>query len=404
MLQQPRTLLALVLVCLASTLGLTQNAPTAGNRPKIGLVLEGGGALGLAHIGVIQYLEEHRIPVSYVAGTSMGGLVGGVYATGHNATEVRDMVKGINWNEVLSGQVPFEDLSFRRKQDARDFPSTLEFGLHHGLQFPGGFNAGQQVQLILDRIALPYSEIESFNDLPIPFACVATDLVTASEHVFRSGPLDLALRSTMSLPGIFSPVRYQGHVFVDGGLLNNIPINVAKAMGAEFILGIHLEVAPLDPDKPLSSFAVLGQSISVMIAANEKRSKPGADLLVSVPLQKFTALDYDQADAIIKAGYDAAAANAERLAALSVDEATWKQYLAERDARRSRLTRMPQFVEVTGVPPQIAHAMSEDMSGFVGKPIDSAQLDKGIMQMDGMGFLSSMNYSMVDKKDKQGLR
>jgi len=404
MLQQPRTLLALVLVCLASTIGLTQNAPTAGNRPKIGLVLEGGGALGLAHIGVIQYLEEHRIPVSYVAGTSMGGLVGGVYATGHNATEVRDMVKGINWNEVLSGQVPFEDLSFRRKQDARDFPSTLEFGLHHGLQFPGGFNAGQQVQLILDRIALPYSEIESFNDLPIPFACVATDLVTASEHVFSSGPLDLALRSTMSLPGIFSPVRYQGHVFVDGGLLNNIPINVAKEMGAEFILGIHLEVAPLDPDKPLSSFAVLGQSISVMIAANEKRSKPGADLLVSVPLQKFTALDYDQADAIIKAGYDAAAANAERLAALSVDEATWKQYLAERDARRSRLTRMPQFVEVTGVPPQIAHAMSEDMSGFVGKPLDSAQLDKGIMQMDGMGFLSSMNYSMVDKKDKQGLR
>lgn len=403
MFRQPRSFFVLLVILIASV-GYTQNAPTAGNHPTIGLVLEGGGALGLAHIGVIQYLEEHRIPVSYVAGTSMGGLVGGVYATGHNATEVRDMVKGINWDQVLSGQVPFDDLSFRRKQDAREFPSTLEFGLRKGLHFPGGFNSGQQVQLILDQIALPYSEIKSFNDLPIPFACVATDLVTASAHVFRSGPLDLALRSTMSLPGIFAPVRYQGHVFVDGGLLDNIPINVAKEMGAEFILGIHLEVAPLNPDEPLSSFAVLGQSISVMIAANEDRSKPGADLLVSVPLQKFTALDYNKADEIIKIGYEAAASNAEQLAKLSVDEATWTQYLAERDARRSRLTNPPQFVDVTGVPPEIAHPMSEDMSGFVGKPVDTAQLDKGIMQLDGMGFLSSVNYSMVEKNDKQGLQ
>ena len=206
----PRTFLALFLFCFASAFSLAQNAPTAGTHPKIGLVLEGGGALGLAHIGVIQYLEEHRIPVSYVAGTSMGGLVGGVYATGHNAAEVRDLVKGINWDQVLSGQTPFQDLSFRRKQDAREYPSTLEFGLRKGLQLPGGFNAGQQVDLILDRIALPYSELQSFNELPIPFACVATDLVSASEHVFRSGPLELALRSTMSLPGIFTPVRYQG--------------------------------------------------------------------------------------------------------------------------------------------------------------------------------------------------
>ena len=328
MIRPLRAVLALFLGCFSLIFGWAQNTPTAGNRPKIGLVLEGGGALGLAHIGVIQYLEEHRIPVSYVAGTSMGGLVGGVYATGHNATEIRDMVKGINWDEVLSGQVPFQDLSFRRKQDAREFPITREFGLRNGLQFPGGFNAGQQVQLILDRIALPYSEIKSFNDLPIPFACVATDLVTAREHVFRSGPLGLALRSTMSLPGIFSPVRYQGHVFVDGGLLNNFPVNVAKEMGAEFILGIRLEVAPLDPDEPLSSFAVLRRSIYVTVAANENRSKPYADLLVSVPLQKFTAWDYDQADSMIKIGYDAADANAEQLSKLSVDEATWMRYLA----------------------------------------------------------------------------
>src|SRR3974390_2154143 len=219
-----RDLLSVVLVCLASTVGLTQESPSSEKQPKLGLVLEGGGALGLAHIGVIQYLEERRIPVRYIAGTSMGGLVGGVYATGRNATELRDVVKGIKWDEVINGQSAYDDLSFRRKQDAREYPSTLEFGLHQGLQFPAGFNSGQQVELILDRIALPYSGISSFDELPIPFACVATDLVTRSEHVFRSGPLDVALRSTMSLPGIFTPVRYEGHVYVDGGLLNNFPV------------------------------------------------------------------------------------------------------------------------------------------------------------------------------------
>ena len=152
-------------------------------------------------------MEEHHIPVDYVAGTSMGGLVGGVYATGHNAAELRQVVNSINWDQVMAGQTPFDDLSFRRKEDARDYPNSLEFGLRKGLQFPAGFNSGQQVLLILDKVAAPYSEIKSFNDLPIPFACVATDLVSGKAHVFRSGSLSLAMRSTMSLPGIFSPVR-----------------------------------------------------------------------------------------------------------------------------------------------------------------------------------------------------
>jgi NTE family protein len=252
----------ITLVLLSSPSSSAQAVPSPGTHPKIGLVLEGGGALGLAHVGVIKYLEEHRIPISYIAGTSMGGLVGGVYATGRTAPELRKVVESINWDQVISGQTSFDDLSYRRKQDARDYPSRLEFGLHNGLQFPSGFNAGQQVDLILDQIALPYSQLTSFDDLPIPFACVATDLVTNNEHVFRSGPLDLELRSTMSLPGTFSPVRADGHIYVDGGLLNNIPVSVAKAMGADIIVGIHLAMAPLKPDTSLSSFQVLTESIA----------------------------------------------------------------------------------------------------------------------------------------------
>ncbi len=207
MTHQLRSLLALVVVCLISTLGLSQNLPKpeTGQRAKVGLVLQGGGALGLAHVGVITWLEEHHIPVDYIAGTSMGGLVGGVYATGHNAVEMRQIVNGIPWDEVMAGVTPFQDLAFRRKQDARDYPNSLEFGLRKGLQFPAGLNSGQQVSLVLDKIALPYSELKSFNDLPTPFACVATDLVSGKPKVFRDGSLGLALRSTMSLPGIFTP-------------------------------------------------------------------------------------------------------------------------------------------------------------------------------------------------------
>jgi len=156
MTHQPRSLLALSLICIASIFGLSQNASTAGGsqRPKVGLVLQGGGALGLAHVGVITWLEEHHIPVDYIASTSMGGLVGGVYATGHNAAEMRQIVNGIPWDQVMAGTTPFQDLSFRRKQDARDYPNSLQFGIHKGIEFPGGLNSGQQVSLVLDKIAL----------------------------------------------------------------------------------------------------------------------------------------------------------------------------------------------------------------------------------------------------------
>jgi NTE family protein len=372
-------------------------------RPKLGLVLEGGGALGLAHIGVITWMEEHRIPVSYVAGTSMGGLVGGIYATGRSPAEVRELINEIQWDQVMSGVTPFRDLSFRRKQDAHELPGSLEFGLRGGLQFPAGFNTGQEVDLILDQVALPYSEIRSFNDLPIPFACVATDLVSGKPHVFRDGSLTLAMRSTMSLPGIFTPVRSGDHLYADGGLLNNIPIDVAKEMGADVVIGIHLEVALLSPTANLPSYGVLGQAVTVMIAANELRSMEQADILVTVPLQKYDALDYGKADLIIKAGYDAAASKASALTAFSISEAEWEQYLSTRNARR-KTASTPTFVQVTGTSPEMAKAMEKQMSSLVGEPVDTKKVDQEMMTIVGQGRFATATYSMVEKNGEHGLR
>ncbi len=382
--------------------GAAPARPSESKRQTVGLVLQGGGALGLAHVGVITWMEEHHIPIDYIAGTSMGGLVGGVYATGHNAVEMRQIVNSINWDEVMAGQTPFDDLAFRRKEDARAYPNSLEFGIRKGIQFPEGFNSGQQVSLVLDKVAAPYSEIKSFNDLPTPFACVATDLVTEKPKVFRNGSLSLALRSTMSLPGIFTPVRTKDAIYADGGLLNNIPVNVAKEMGADLTVAIHLSEAPMLPNANLSTFSVLGQSLSVMISANELQNMESADILVSVPVQKWGALSFDAADAIIKAGYDAAAAKSKVLLTLAVDDATWQQYMADRASRR-RTSPIPTFIAVNGVNADLSRRVQEQMADLVGKPLDFDQLDQAIMHLKGFGRFSVLSYSFEQRNGQQGL-
>jgi NTE family protein len=372
------------------------------HRPKVGLVLEGGSALGLAHIGVLKWLEEHRIPINYVAGTSMGGLVGGIYSTGRSADELKALIKTIDWDEVLRGQTPYSDLSFRRKQDALEYPNKMEFGLKKGLQFPEGFNSGQQVIAILDSVALPYSEVQDFDDLPIPFACVATDLVTSKMFVFRKGSLSIAMRSTMSLPGIFTPVRWNGHILADGGLLDNLPVDVAKSMGADLTLAVHLEIAPLEANASLSSFSVLSKSMSVVVAANELRSMEKADILISVPLQKYNSMGFHKFEELINLGYQAAQSKAALLNTLSVDEPTWRGYLAARAARR-RTAPTPQFVDVAGTNPRVTESIEKSLQEYAGQPVDSAKLENHLLDLKGEGRFTSLSYRMTTKDGKPGL-
>jgi NTE family protein len=372
-------------------------------RPRIGLVLEGGGALGLAHIGVIQWFEEHHIPVSYVAGTSMGGLVGGVYATGHSPKEIETLIAGIDWDKVIRGKSSFQDLTYRRKQDAIDYPNSLEFGLRHGVQFPEGFNSGQAVGLIFDQIALPYSEIKNFNDLPIPFGCVSTDLVTGKEEIFRTGSLALALRSTMSLPGIFTPVREQDHIFADGALLDNLPVDVAQDMGADVTVAVHLQVKALDPKESMSTFGVLGRSLSVVIAANELRSMEKADVLISVPLQDYDSLDYSKSAEMIKLGYAAAESKKNVLLAFAVDDDSWTKYTEHRSSRRRSGSPTPQFVHVQGTSPELSLIIQQKLDVLLNKPIEPESLEKQLALLIGIGRFDSLGYKVVEQDGKQGL-
>ena len=229
--------------------------------------------------------------------------------------------------------------------------------------------------LILDRVAFPTPRSENFDDLPIPFACVGTDMVNNKPHVFRNGSLSQALRSTMSLPGVFTPVRANGTVYVDGGLLDNLPVDVAQQLGADLTIAVHLETKPLGANEPLSSVGVLGRSISVVIAANELASMQKADILISVPLGEFSSTDYERYQEIVKLGYEAAASKASVLSRFSVDEATWQAYLAQRSARK-KTAPPPQFVEVTGTKPMLVKEIQNKLADTIDKPIDTPELEQ----------------------------
>ena len=395
-----RAAVAILFLAFATALVSAQNVEP--QRQKIGLVLEGGGALGLAHIGVLEWLYQHHVPVDLVAGTSMGGLVGGIYATGRTPEQIQQLIQNIDWDQALSGELPFRDLSYRRKEDEVEFPTRLEFGLRHGVQLPAGFNSGQQVTFILDHVSLPYSGIKTFNDLPTPFACVATELNTGKQHVFHDGSLALALRSSMSLPGIFTPVRIGNNLYADGGLLNNLPVDVAKDMGAQLTVAVYLQTASFNAQQPLSTFSVLGQSLSVMIAANELKSMQMADVLVTVPLDKYTSLDYSQSKEIVRAGYEAAETKSAILSKLAVDDAAWKQYVEQRD-QRTLHTPVPQFVEVTGTTPTLENRIERRLKPDIGKPVNNVNLQEQFTRIAGTGRFASLSYSMTEKDGKPGL-
>ncbi len=377
-------------------------AASGSRRPRIGLVLEGGGALGLAHVGVIRWLEENRIPVDVIAGTSMGALVGGIYASGESPDQIAALIRNIQWTEVLRGVTPYADLSFRRKEDRRDYPNAFEFGLKKGTAFPSGFNSGQQVGLILDRVGLPYSEMKSFDELPIPFRCVATDLVAGDSYVFDHGSLAEAMRSSMSLPAFFTPVRERGRVLVDGGLVNNLPVDVARQMGADIVIAVHLPLPRLDPNSPLSSVAVLQRSASVSIAVNELRSMENADILLKADVERFTMTDYKLYDQIEAEGYKAAQTKSALLSRLQVNEEEWQQIVAARKGKR-RPVPVPEFVEVTGAQGDVLKGLQHQLADLAGQPIDPQELDEKMMSVTGLGRFARAGYRDVVRDGQHGL-
>ena len=381
----------------------TVSAPEQKKRPKIALVLSGGGARGIAHIGVLQWFEDNRIPVDMVAGTSMGGLVGGIYATGKTPAEMRKLIEEIDWDDVLRSSPSYEELSFRRKQDRRENQTVIEFGLKNGVTIPSGFNSGHKVGLILDRLTLPYSEVRDFDELVVPFRAVATDMIEGEAVVLKDGSLSNALRATMAIPGVFAPVERDGKILADGGLVNNIPTDIAKQMGADVIIAVDIGT-PLSTDpKALESIGgVLSQSIGIALIGNDRRNLRLADIIIAPDLGKYTLFDFKAAKELYELGYRGAQEKALVLKNLALDEAAWNEYVTQRNARLRTQTPTPQNLAVRGEALQSVEteALVNRLDKYVGAPIDPERLEKDLNEIRGEGRLERIGYG-IEKINNQ---
>jgi len=383
----------------------TLSAPTDVNRPRVGLALSGGGALGLAQIGVIQWMEEHHIPVDRVAGTSMGSIIGAMYATGMSPAEMQKFAENISWDEAFHPEPVYSQLSYRRKQDRRDYLVNTPLGLKRGLSGPNGFNAGQGVRLLLDRIAFPDSGIGSFDDLPIPFRCVATDLESGDAVVLQSGSLAQAVRASMAIPGVFTPVELNGRILADGGMVENIPVETVRAMDADVVIAVELRLPPGDALQLESLTGVLSRAVSIMITQNERRSLTLADVKVSVDMTGFSATDYTRVGELVRLGYKTAASQSAAFERYAIqDPAEWRQYLAERAARKGTSIKKVERVEVTGARPdtdgRIEHRLEKHLHGSADLPV----LETELTRVAGEGQFDDLGYEGFVQNGVPGLR
>ena len=393
--------LSLLLLMLAPAV-FPQQEPA---RPKVGVAFAGGSALGLAHVGVLKWLEENRIPVDYAAGTSMGGLVAGMYATGRSAKEVEEFIASIDWNEALMVSTPFRHQSFRRKEDQREYPNTVELGFKGRLRFPSGLSSGHGVGLVISRFAAPYGDMASFDDLPTPFRCVAVDLVKAREVVFDNGSLTDALRATMSLPGVFAPVRKDGMLLIDGGALNNLPVEVVRRMGADVVIAVALDLPQPAADELATLFGVARRSLSVMIIENERRNIGLADLVLMPDMKGLSGTDYPRWAELAGRGYESAQQKERMLKRLQLSEEEYQRYTEARRAKRRPDTVRPQLIQVEGgLAPRRRDALIEAIASDPDQPLNRAVLEEELTKITGMGRFDAASYTLFARDGIEGVR
>ncbi len=379
------------------------SAASPSPRPKIGLVLSGGGARGFAHIGVIKVLEENRIPVDYVAGASMGALVGALYATGRSPDEMEKLVESLDWGKLLEGRPRLNDLTYRRKEDRRNLPGAITLGGKdaRSLRLPSSLNPGHEIGLVLDRLMLPYGDNTDFDTLPISFRCVATDLVGAETIVLKDGSLAQALRATMAIPAIFGPIEINGKVLADGGILNNIPTDVAKAMGADIILVVNIETEIGDRSSLQDLIGVLGQTFYVATVENSRRSLRQADIIVAPDLKSYSTFDFSSGKEIVTLGYEGAQAKIALLKGLQLNDADWQEHVAARRARvLPSVQPRPDFVAIEGTQDQSAEKRIEKGLDrkYEDKPLDEEALAADLTKLTGTERFDNLGYG-ISRRD-----
>jgi NTE family protein len=372
------------------------NAP----RPRVCLVLSGGGARGMAHIGVLKILEALKVPIDCIAGTSMGAVVGGLYASGMSAAQIESTMRSVDWQEAFRDAPPRRDLNFRRKQDDRNFLVRLPLGLkHYHILLPKGFIQGQKLQETLRQLTLPFSNSTDFDHLPTPFRAVATDLETGDAVLLDKGDLSIAMRASISAPGVFAPVDHEGRLLVDGGVADNLPIDVARDMKADILIVSDVSF-PLQPRERLdSALSISNQTLAILVRKNADRQKATLgprDILIEPSLGTSPAADFTIAASTIVQGELAARGAESRLAALSVSDGAYQAYVARRATREPGLPVI-KFVRVDPESRRYERTILAEMEPLVGRPLDLDEVGTRITELYGLGYFETLDYTVVEQ-------
>jgi len=372
-------------------------------RPRIALVLSGGGARGLAHIGVLRVLQELRVPVDMVVGTSMGALVGGAFASGRSVDELEAFVQSADWTSILADRPPRQELSFRRREDDQLLPSRIEVGLgSSGLSLPPAAAGNSGLEFALERlIASKYADLNT-GQLPLPYRAIATDLLTGELADLDDTPLFLAMRASMAIPGFFSPVRVKGRLMVDGGLVRNMGVESARAMGADIIIAVDVGT-PLAEEKELgSALGVSRQMLAILTTQNVARSiralKP-EDVLIDPDLGNLGFLDFGRRDEAMSIGQRAARAAHERLSQFALSPQDYAQH--EQKRQRPPLVT-PQALPLASLDIQGSHitnaeALKREIDLSVGQAASQAQINAATSQLYGLGDFDRLDTQVLDR-------
>jgi NTE family protein len=404
-----------MLVMLVASWGGTlhaQEAPatSSAKRPRIGLVLGGGGARGAAHIGVLRVLEEYRIPIDCIAGTSMGALVGAAHASGMSSEEIERVITDIDWSETFGSSGMRDMQPIHVKTGRATYSNKLEFGVgSNGLLVPGGLVQSQQIDSLLRTIVGHARYHDSFDQLPIPFRAVATDVGSGEMLILGGGDLSVAMRASMAVPGAFAPVRVGDRVLVDGGLVRNLPVDIVRDLCADVVIASSLVNPQPTAESLQSALAIVGQMIDVVIKNNERAqlaSLSDADVPILISLPGMTSGDFDKAPSAIPLGAQAARAVEPRLARYSVSReayATWREGIARAAAATPKIVKVNE-IRVEGLQRTNADIVRRKIQSRVGEPLQEAQIVADAQRIFARGDYETVDYNLESTEQGAVLR
>ena len=374
--------------------------------PCVGLVLGGGGARGAAHIGVIEVLEREHIPICRISGTSMGAIVGGMYAAGYSPAEMRRIIGSLDWSDLFSDDPARAELPMRRKEADYRYLLNFEIGWRNGrVVTPVGVVQGQKLLLLLRRLLLSTWDVADFDRLPIPFGAVATDIVNGKPVVFRSGDLPLAIRSSMSVPGAFAPTTVGDKLLIDGGIMDNVPVDVVRAMGAQRLIVVNVGT-PLVPAEKLSNpLALLNQMVgALMIDKTQQQieSLGADDILIQPALGDLGSGDFKRANEAIEIGVAAAEGVLDRLRTLAAPPQAWQRF-TERHRLREFDPGLVAFLRVDETKTSSGEFVQRSLDKAVGQPLDPLKLETDIGTVYGRGNYQQIDYHVAGDGKDHGL-